>query len=343
MSRSLSVLDIPYVMEGQSSSDSIAVSVRMAKVAESLGYERVWFAEHHNAASLSNGSPEIMIAHVANHTERIRLGAGGIMLPNQAPLKVVETFRLLNAINPGRIDLGLGRAPGTDTKTALALRRNPDALNADDYPQNVAELLAFDSGDFPEGHLFSTISAIPAYTPLPPVWLLGSSAFSGQLAAHMGLGFSFASHINRPMATQVMRYYRDNFQPSQYRESPHSILAVSIVLGETEQKAEEWASIVRLSLYRLITGQIGTYKVPSLEEAMAFKIPDHAMLQMGQMLQNHIVGTPEGVAQEVKALADETGADEVMISSWIPQPEHREFTLREFRKAWDTIDVTIDE
>jgi len=338
MPRSLSVLDIPYVMEGQTSTDSINVSVDMAKVAESLDYERLWFAEHHNAASLSNGSPEIMIAHVANHTERIRLGAGGIMLPNQAPLKVVEVFRLLNAINPGRIDLGLGRAPGTDTKTALALRRNPDALNADDYPQNVAELLAFDSGEFPDGHLFSTISAIPADIPLPPVWLLGSSAFSGQMAAHMGLGFSFASHINRPMAKQVMRYYRDNFQPSQYREKPHSILAVSIVLGETEQKAQEWASIVRLSLYRLISGQMGNYKVPSLEDALAFEIPEHAMLQMGQMLQNHIVGTPESVAREVKTFADETAADEVMISSWIPQRDHRDYTLREFKRAWDEID-----
>lgn len=338
MPRPLSVLDIPYILEGQTSSEAIATSVEMAQVAEALDYARVWFAEHHNAASLSNGSPEIMIAHIANHTERIRLGAGGIMLPNQAPLKVVEVFRLLNAINPGRIDLGLGRAPGTDTKTALALRRNPEALGAEDYPQNVAELLAYDDGSFPEGHLFSTISAIPADVPLPPVWLLGSSAFSGQLAAQLGLGFSFASHINRPMATQVMRYYREHFQPSQYRDMPHAILAVSIVLGETEQEAQDWGSIVRLSLYRLITGQMGNYKVPSFEEALAFKVPDHALMQMNSMLQNHIVGTPESVAREVKAFADESGADEVMISSWVPQREHREFTLRAFRQAWDASD-----
>jgi luciferase family oxidoreductase group 1 len=336
MPRPLSVLDLLRVMKGESSSDAIATSVEMARLAEELDYRRIWFAEHHNTTGLASGSPEIMINHVANHTSRINLGAGGIMLPNQAPLKVVEVFRLLNALHPGRIDLGLGRAPGTDTKTAYALRRNPDALSAEDYPQNVAELLAYDTGEFPDGHLFSSIVAIPTDVPLPPVWLLGSSAFSGQLAAHMGLGFSFASHINRPMATQVMRYYRDNFQPSAHRDTPHAILAVSIVLGETEDAAQEWASILRVGLYQLISGHMD--KAPTLEEALATEIPPHGMVQIGNMLQNHIVGTPESAAAEVKAFANEAGADEVMITSWIPQRENRELTLREFKQAWDAID-----
>jgi luciferase family oxidoreductase group 1 len=336
MSRPLSVLDLPFLMEGQTSHESIATSVRMAQLAEELGYERVWFAEHHNSAGLANGSPEIMIAHIANHTSTIRLGSGGVMLPNQAPLKVAETFRLLNAMNPGRIDLGLGRAPGTDQKTAYALRRNPEALHAEDYPQNVLELLAYDDGSFPDGHLFASIVAIPGDVPLPPVWLLGSSAFSGQLAAQLGLGFSFASHINRPLATQVMRYYRDNFQPSTRFEKPHAILAVSVVLGETEQEAMDWSSILKVGLYRLVTGQSG--KSPSLEEARATEIPPQAMIQLGSMLQNHTVGTPDTVAAEIKAFADETGADEVMVTSWIPQVENREFVMREFKRAWDEVD-----
>lgn len=336
MSRPLSVLDLLRVLDGETSSQAIATSVEMAKLTEELDYQRIWFAEHHNTHGLASGSPEIMINHVANHTSKIHLGAGGVMLPNQAPLKVVEVFRLLNALHPGRIDLGLGRAPGTDTKTAYALRRNPDALSADDYPQNVAELLAYEDGTFPEGHLFSSIVAIPGDIPLPPVWLLGSSAFSGQLAAQLGLGFSFASHINRPMATQVMQYYRENFQPSEHRDAPNAILAISVVLGETEEAAENWASILRLGLYHLISGKMG--KAPTLEEAMSAEIPPHAMLQIGNMLQNHIVGTPESAAAEVKAFADEAGADEVMITSWIPHRENREFTLREFKKAWDAID-----
>lgn len=336
MPRPLSVLDLLRMSEGETSADAIATSVEMAKLAESLGYTRLWYAEHHNTNGLASGSPEIMIAHVANQTERIRLGAGGIMLPNQAPLKVVEVFRLLNALHPDRIDLGLGRAPGTDQKTALALRRNPDALAADDYPQNVAELLAYDDGSFPEGHLFGTIIAIPGDVALPPVWLLGSSAFSGQLAAHLGLGFSFASHINRPMAKQVMRYYRDNFQPSKHREVPHSILAVSVVLGEDEQAAEQWSSMLKVGLYRMASGQMG--KAPSLEEALATEIPPQAMIQIGGMLGNHFVGTPDSVAAEVKAFADECAADEVMITGWVPQRDNREFTLREFKRAWDAVD-----
>lgn len=337
MPRPLSVLDLLRVMEGETSADAIATSVEMAQLAESLGYTRLWYAEHHNTHGLASGSPEIMIAHVANQTDRIRLGAGGVMLPNQAPLKVVETFRLLNALYPDRIDLGLGRAPGTDQKTALALRRNPEALAADDYPQNVAELLAYDDGSFPEGHLFGSIVAIPGDVALPPVWLLGSSAFSGQLAAHLGLGFSFASHINRPMATQVMRYYRNNFAPSARRQQPHAILAVSVVLGEDEHAAAQWSSLLKLGLYRLVTGQMG--KAPSLDDALATEIPPQGLIQIGGMLGNHFVGTPDSVAAEVKAFADECAADEVMVTGWVPQRENREYTLREFKRAWDAIDA----
>ena len=228
MTRPFSLLDLTYIPSGSGSSETVKQSVKTAQLAEELGYHRVWYAEHHNTQGLASGSPELMIAHIAAHTNSIRLGSGGVMLPNQAPLKVTETFHLLEAMYPGRIDLGLGRAPGTDQKTALALRRNPDALAAEDYPQNVMELLAYDDRSFPEGHFFENIIATPSDQQLSSVWLLGSSAFSGQLAAQLGLGYSFAAHINKPLAADVMRAYKAQFQPSNRYQKPESIKSIKL-------------------------------------------------------------------------------------------------------------------
>lgn len=335
MSRPLSLLDLNRIIEGETSRDALEATVTVSKLAEKLGYARVWFAEHHNASGLASGAPEIMIAHIASQTSTINVGAGGVMLPNHAPLKIAEVFRLLESIHPGRIDLGLGRAPGTDQKTAYALRRNPEAMSADDYPQNLAELLAFEDGTFPPGHLFETIKAIPNDVPLPPIWLLGSSAFSGQLAAQTGLGFSFASHINRPAAIDVLRAYRDQFQPSRRFTEPNAILATSVVLGKTMEEAQELATVVKVGLYRLFTGEMGPS--PTLETARQTEIPPRFELQIGGMLSNQFVGTPDSVAQELKAFADEAQADELMLGTWIPFLENREFMLREFRRAWDEV------
>lgn len=336
MPRPLSVLDLTRVMEGESSADAIRTTVAMAQLAEELGYTRVWFAEHHNAPGLASGAAEIMISHVASQTSRIRVGSGGVMLPNHAPLKIAEVFRLLEALHPGRIDLGLGRAPGTDQKTAYALRRSAEAMSADDYPQNLAELLAYEDRSFPPNHLFASIQAIPVDVSLPPVWLLGSSAFSGVLAAQTGLGFSFASHINRPAAVQVMRAYRDQFQPSIRFDAPNAILAASVVVGETMEQALDLSTIVKVGIYRLVSGQMGPS--PSLEDARKIDIPPHMHVQMGSMLGNQFVGTPDSVARELKVFADEAGADELMLTTWIPMRENREYLLREFKLAWDALD-----
>lgn len=337
MPRPLSVLDLTRVMEGESSSEAIRTTVAMAQLAEELGYSRVWFAEHHNSPGLASGAPEILISHVASQTSRIRVGSGGVMLPNHAPLKIAEVFRLLEALHPGRVDLGLGRAPGTDQKTAYALRRNAEAMSADDYPQNLAELLAYEDRTFPPNHLFASIQAIPVDVSLPPIWLLGSSAFSGVLAAQTGLGFSFASHINRPAAVQVMRAYREQFQPSKHFEAPNAILAASVVVGESMEQAEDLSTIVRVGVYRLVSGQMGPS--PSLEDARKIEIPPHAQIRMGSMLGNQFVGTADSVAVELKTFADEAGADELMLTSWIPMRENREYVLREFKRAWDTVDA----
>ncbi|MCA9832354.1 MAG: LLM class flavin-dependent oxidoreductase [Thermomicrobiales bacterium] len=339
MARPLSLLDLTYITAGSTSGATVQRSVRIAQLAEQLGYTRVWYAEHHNTRGLASGAPEIMIAHVATQTSTIRLGSGGVMLPNQAPLKVAETFHLLRAMYGDRIDLGLGRAPGTDTKTALALRRNPDALHADDYPQNVLELLAYDEQGFPEGHYFEHIVATPSDQSLPPVWLLGSSGFSGQFAAQIGVGFSFAAHINKPLAIDVMNSYREHFTPSGRFEAPHAILAVGTIIGETEERARELALIHRVGMYRLLTGAM--QPAPTLAEAreIAETIPPQFQLQLDSMQANQFIGTAADVATRVKALADECQADEVMFTCTIGAESDLEHALREMKSAWDTVDI----
>ena len=338
MTRPLSLLDHTHIPAGSDSSATVKQAVATAQLAEELGYNRVWYAEHHNTAGLASGAPEIMIAHVGAHTRTIRLGSGGVMLPNQAPLKVTETFHLLEALYPGRVDLGLGRAPGTDQKTSLALRRNAEALNAEDYPQNVLELLAYDDRSFPEGHYFENIVATPSDQKLPPVWLLGSSGFSGQLAAQLGLGFSFAAHINKPLAADVMRAYKAQFQPSERFSTPASMLAVGVIVGETEEHARDLALIHRVGMYRLLKGAMG--KSPTIEEAkeIVAKIEPQFQLQLDSMQANQFIGTPESVATRVKELADLSEADEVMITTMIGFPKDLEYTIREIKPIWDRID-----
>ena len=186
MTRPISFLDLTPIERGSSSGEALRGATALAQLADRLGYHRLWYAEHHNTTGLASSAPEILIAHIGAHTRHIRLGSGGIMLPNHAPLRIIEAFRLLEALHPGRIDLGLGRAPGTDTLTAYAMRRSREALTGDDYPEQLAELIAYDEGGFPAEHPFSKIKAVPADVRMPPLWLLGSSDFSAQLAANTG-------------------------------------------------------------------------------------------------------------------------------------------------------------
>ena len=214
MGRPLSFLDLTPIERGSTSGESLRQATALAQLADRLGYHRLWYAEHHNTTGLASSAPEILIAHMGAYTENIRLGSGGVMLPNHAPLRVIEAFRLLEALHPGRIDLGLGRAPGTDGLTAFAMRRSREAMTGDDYPQQLAELLAFDEDGFPADHPFAKIKAVPADVKMPPLWLLGSSDFSAQLAASAGFGFAFAAHINKGGAVSALRQYREQFVPS---------------------------------------------------------------------------------------------------------------------------------
>ena len=337
MSIPLSILDLTQIEKGSSSAVSLANAVELAQEAERLGYERYWFAEHHNSIGLASGSPEIMIGHIANHTSTIRVGSGGVMLPNHAPLKIAEVFRLLEALHPGRIDLGLGRAPGTDTLTAYALRRSEEALAAENYPQLLAELLAFDQGAFPDDHPFRKIAVTPADVDLPPIWLLGSSGFSAQLAAQVGLGFSFASHINRGLAVDALRTYREQFTPSGAWPQPAAMLAVGVVVGETQEHAEGLMKILQIGFSDLVAGR--PYQMPTLEEAREVEI-DPVDLQRAQgFLGNWFVGTADTVAAEVRALAEASGADEVMITTALPDQEDRLRMVRGLAEAWGEVET----
>jgi luciferase family oxidoreductase group 1 len=273
-----------------------------------------------------------MIEHIASRTSRLRVGAGGVMLPNHAPLKIAETFRLLEALHPGRIDLGLGRAPGTDTITAFAMRRSAEALTADDYPELLAELIAFDDGAFPADHPFRTIRPVPVDTRLPPLWLLGSSDFSARLAAESGLGFAFAAHINGRGAVPALRDYRASFVPSPRYPEPWAILTVSVTVGETSEHARELSLINDLLLLRLRTGQLGAY--PTLEEAKAYQFTAAERQLIAAMPMRSFVGAAEEIHRQVSALADESGADEVMLTTFLPDPADRRRMVSEMARVF---------
>jgi luciferase family oxidoreductase group 1 len=318
----LSVLDLSPVPSGSSSADALRNTLDLARLADELGYTRYWLAEHHNTPLIASSSPEVMIGHVASVTRRIRVGSGGIMLPNHTPLKVAETFRMLEALHPGRIDLGLGRAPGTDHLTALALRRSRAALTADDFPEQLAELLAFLSDKFPDNHPFRKITAIPTGVPTPEIWLLGSSDFSARLAAELGLGFAFAHHINPSPAVEALRIYHERFRPTAYFAKPKSILAVSVICAETDEMAEELASSADLTLLRFQRGN-HSETLPAVAEAMAYPYTDFEREIILANRQRLFVGSPQTIRGRLSRFANQTGVGEIMITTMIHDHEAR--------------------
>jgi len=316
----LSALDLVPVAEGVSSGDAIRHSLALAQELDRLGYERLWYAEHHNMPAIASTTPATMIALAAQQTRRMRIGSGGVMLPNHAPLQVAETFKMLEALYPGRIDLGIGRAPGTDQVTALALRRSREALLANDFPDKLEELQDFGSG-LQRSHPFVGVTAYPEDVPLPPIWLLGSSDFSAVLAAKLGLGFAFAAHFSPDRPDLPMLAYRSGFQPSDALEKPHAILAVSVICAKTEAEATRLASSMQLSWVRLRSGRPS--KIPSPETALSYPYTEQEAAVVQAYRQLQIVGTPLVVRERIEALAKRTQADEVMVTTVTHDPAAR--------------------
>jgi luciferase family oxidoreductase group 1 len=262
----LSILDVIPVAEGASSAVAIRASLALARAADRLGYTRQWFAEHHNMAAIGSTTPALMVALAAEQTVGLRLGAGGVMLPNHAPLAVAETWKMLAALAPEPEIDAPGRAPGTDQVTALALRRDPAALTVDDFPERLAELRAFGDGSFPPGHPFASVTAMPDDAPLPPLTLLGSSDYSARLAARLGLAFGFAAHFSAEPAVGPMRLYREGFRAGPLAR-PHAILTLAVVCAEDEVAARRVAASMELVWVRLRTRGRATRPAPHAARA----------------------------------------------------------------------------
>ncbi len=323
----LSVLDLSPVSTGSTSGQALRNTADLAQLADELGYTRYWLAEHHNTRLVASSVPELMIGHVANVTKRIRLGSGGVMLPNHSPLHVAEAFRVLEALYPGRIDLGLGRAPGTDTVTALALRRSRQAVFSDEFPQQLDELLGFLTDDFAEEHPFRHVKvrhvkAMPMDVGTPEIWLLGSSDFSAQLAAKLGLGFAFAHHIQPSPAVAALRMYRDYFRPSKYFSEPRALVAVSVVCAETDERAAEIARPVELALLKLRQGRLG--QLPSIAEATDYPYSAEERELIALDRDRVFIGSPATVRERLSALGERAGVYEIMVMSLVhDHPDRR--------------------
>ncbi|MCX4508891.1 LLM class flavin-dependent oxidoreductase [Streptomyces sp. NBC_01619] len=321
----LSVLDLVTVGSGRTAGQALRTSVDIARLAERRGYHRHWVAEHHSMPGVASSSPAVILAHLAAHTERIRLGSGGVMLPNHAPLVIAEQFGTLEALAPGRIDLGLGRAPGTDGATAAALRRS-ERLNegADDFPQQLVELTRFLDDDFPDGHPYARIHAVPgpvqATAPggvqspaRPPIWLLGSSGFSARLAGTLGLPFAFAHHFSAQNTVPALDLYRDTFRPSAVLAEPYALIGVAALASDDAREARRQVMTGALSMLRLRTGRPGL--VPTPEEAEAYGFSPLEREFVDSWLGNIVHGTPDEVRTGLDDLQKRTGADELMITA----------------------------
>jgi luciferase family oxidoreductase group 1 len=304
-----SILDLAPITEGSSAADSFRNSLDLAQHGERWGYNRFWLAEHHGMPGIASAATAVLMSHVANGTSTIRIGAGGIMLPNHSPLVIAEQFGTLESLYPGRIDLGLGRAPGSDHATARALRRNL-ASDADEFPQDVVELM-----DYFAASSRRHVRAVPGAGLNVPVWILGSSLFGAQLAAALGLPYAFASHFAPQMMMQAIEIYRANFRPSAQLDKPHVMLGFNVFAADTDAEAHLRASSMQQAFVNLRTGNPTKLK-PPVEGYLDLLGPaERGMLD--SVLSCSAIGSPATVAHQLKAFIERTGADELMITSQI--------------------------
>jgi len=330
------VLELAIVTRDGSSADALMGATVLARAAERLGYERFWVAEHHNMASVASTSPPVLMAHLAASTERIRVGSGGVMLPNHAPLVVAEQIALIEALHPGRVDLGLGRAPGTDAHTAMALRRTQD-LSADDFPRDLLDLMGLLGDPRPDARtslvsggapLWDRFAATPRAASSPQVLLLGSSGYSAQLAGLLGLRFVFAHHFDMGGTDQAAALYRQSFRPSEHLAEPHLIVSANVLVADTEQEAVRQALPGQLLIHGIRTGE--RIQLVSPEEA-----PDHRWAGVARTTRSgRIVGIPEQAVDQLEALQERTEADELMISTVCYRTDARVRSLELLAESW---------
>jgi luciferase family oxidoreductase group 1 len=306
----LSIIDQSPVSSGSTPADALRNTIELAKLAEQLGYQRYWIAEHHAMESLASPAPEILIARLGAETSHIRLGSGGVMLPHYSPLKVAETFSMLSGLFPGRIDLGLGRAWGTDSTTALALQRDRRQRAPDDFPEQLAELLAYLGDRMPPEHPFARLAALPGRPERPEAWLLGSSEQSGIWAAELGLPYAFADFIN-PTGAEIAAHYRATFTPTETLAAPRVIVAAWVMCAETDAEAWRLAASHRMLLTLMHRGRL--IRVPPVETALRFLSDEGLPPEAAPPGRRAIVGAPHTVRRGIEAVAREYGADEVMI------------------------------
>jgi luciferase family oxidoreductase group 1 len=308
------------VRKGGSAAEAVANTIDLARHAERLGYSRYWLAEHHNTQSFVGSAPEIMIGAVANATTRIHVGSAGVMLPHYSSLKVAELFRLLETLYPGRIDLGIGRAPGSDQKTARALQPGPQAYGIEVFPQQIELLIQFledanglagEEGGFPADHPWRGIHATPRGPGMPELWMLGSGGDGSILAAQFGMAYCFAHFINQDAGTSPIELYRRNFRPSRRLTSPKAAIAVSVTVAETEEEAKRISASRNLWVMHLLQNRAGAF--PSIEEALAYPYSDDERVMLRGIERRGIVGSPEQVRARLLAMGEEYGVDDFVI------------------------------
>lgn len=311
----LSVLDLAFIPEGSTAADALRNTVSLAQHAETWGYRRFWLAEHHNMVGIASAATSVVIGHVAAHTNTIRVGAGGVMLPNHSPMVIAEQFGTLETLFPGRIDLGLGRAPGTDQRTLRALRR--DAGSADQFPQDVLELQAL-LGPLQENQV---IQAVPGTDTNVPLWILGSSLYGAQLAAVLGLPYAFASHFAPAALEEAVAVYRERFKPSAQLERPHVMVGVNVIAADTDAEATRLFTSPQQQFVNLIRNARGKLR-PPIDDIESYWQP-HEKAHVMAMLSCAAVGSPTTVRQQLETIVRRTGADELIVATAIHDPAAR--------------------
>ncbi|MCH4564849.1 LLM class flavin-dependent oxidoreductase [Halomonas sp. EGI 63088] len=321
----LSVLDLAPIRQGGTIADSFRESVGLARLTERLGFTRYWLAEHHSLDGIASAATAVLIGHLAGATSRIRVGSGGIMLPNHPPLVVAEQFGTLETLYPGRIDLGLGRAPGADAATMAAMRRDPHA-GVDDFPERLAELQGF-LGEAQPGQ---RVRAVPGQGTEVPIWLLGSSGYSAQLAAREGLPFAFAAQFAPGYLHEALRLYRDNFRPSAVLDRPHAMVGLPVIAAESDKRAEWLASTARQKFLGMVRGK-RTRSLPPVER---LDWTPMERVQVEQFLGAAIIGGPETVRAGLEQFLERTGADELMLNTDVYAAEDRLRSYEIVAEVW---------